>query len=117
MAIFIACLGLFGLASLAITLRTKEVGIRKVLGASVSRTVVLLTKEFTILIMISNIIAWPAAYFVMHRWLQNFAYRVNISVWIFLLSGLTAIFIALVTISFKAVRAAIANPVNSLRYE
>jgi len=116
-AILIACLGLFGLASLAITLRAKEVGIRKVLGASVSRIVVLLTREFTILIMVSNIIAWPAAYFIMHRWLQNFAYRINISIWVFLLSGLTAIFIALATISGKAVRAATANPVESLRYE
>jgi putative ABC transport system permease protein len=117
LAIFIACLGLLGLASLAITLRTKEVGIRKVLGASTSRIVILLTREFTVLVLVSNIIAWPAAYFVMHKWLQNFAFRINISVWVFLLSGLTVIFIALLTISFKAIKTAIANPVNSLRYE
>lgn len=117
LAIFIACLGLLGLASFSITRRTKEIGIRKVLGAPLSGIVVLLTKEFTRLVIIANLIAWPAAYFVMHRWLQNFAYRTSISIWIFALSGLATIFIAFLTISFKALRAAAANPVDSLRYE
>ncbi|UCC39732.1 MAG: ABC transporter permease [Candidatus Aminicenantes bacterium] len=116
-AIFIACLGLFGLASFTAEQRTKEIGIRKVLGASVSNVVLLLSREFTKWVMLANVIAWPFAYFAMNKWLQNFAYRIEVELWIFILSGLIALIIALLTISTKAVRAATADPVDSLRYE
>ena len=117
LAIFIACLGLLGLTSFSINRRTKEIGVRKVLGASVSTIVALFTKEFTKLVLLANIIAWPVAYYAMNKWLQNFAYRIDIGWRLFLLSAMLALFIALLTISFHAIRAAIANPVDSLRYE
>jgi len=117
LAIFIACLGLFGLASFTAEKRTKEIGIRKVLGASVSGIVLLLTKEFTKWVILANLIAWPIAYYVMSRWLQNFAYHVNIRIWTFLLSAALALVTALITISFRAVKTAASNPVESLRYE
>ncbi len=113
----ISCLGLFGLVSFSVERRTKEVGIRKVLGASVGSIIHLASKEYLGLVTISNVIAWPAAYYFMHRWLQNFAYRINLSIWIFILSGLTALVIALLTVSFQCIKAATANPVDSLRYE
>ncbi len=116
-AIFIACLGLMGLSLFTTVQRTKEIGVRKVLGASVSNIVVLLSKDFIKLIIIAFVIASPLAWFIMHNWLQDFAYRINISWWIFLLAGLLAITIALVTISFQSIKAAIANPVKSLRSE
>jgi putative ABC transport system permease protein len=97
--------------------RTKEIGVRKVLGASVSNIVVLLSKDFIKLIILAFVIASPLAWFIMHNWLQDFAYRINISWWIFLLAGLLAITIALVTISFQSIKAAVANPVKSLRSE
>ena len=117
LAIFIASLGLFGLSLFMAEQRSKEIGIRKVLGASVGRIFVLLSKEFAILVFIANVIAWPAAYFLMQKWLQNFAYRVVAKSWIFVLSAAIAFFIALATISFQVVKAALADPVKSLRYE
>jgi len=117
LAIFISCLGLFGLASFTAEHRTKEIGIRKVLGATTSNIVALLSKEFTKWVVIASIIAWPIAYFVMNTWLQNFAYRTSIGWWTFILSGVLALVIALVTVSYQSIRAALANPVDSLRYE
>jgi putative ABC transport system permease protein len=117
LAIFVACLGLLGLAMFATIQRTKEIGVRKVLGASVSNIVVLLSKNFLKLILVSAIVAFPLAWWAMHLWLEDFAYRVNIGWWIFILAGGSALLIALGTISFQAIKAAIANPVKSLRTE
>lgn len=117
LAIFIASLGLFGLALYMAEQRTKEIGIRKILGASIGRIFVLLAKEFALLVLIANIFAWPAAYFLMTKWLQNFAYRVNMESWIYVLSATAAFVIALITISFQVLKAALADPVKSLRYE
>ena len=117
LAIFIGCLGLFGLASFTAEQRTKEIGIRKVLGATNLNIVYLISKEYTWLVLLANIIAWPVAYYAMNRWLQNFAYRINIGLWTFLLAGALAFVIALLTVSFQAIKAALANPVDSLRYE
>jgi putative ABC transport system permease protein len=117
LAVFIACLGLLGLTSFAIIQRTREIGVRKVLGATVSNIVILLSKQFIRLILIANIIAWPLAYFAMRQWLQNFAYRVGIGLWVFVLASVLVFVIALATISFQAVKAALANPVDALRYE
>lgn len=117
LAIFISCLGLFGLASFMTEQRTKEIGIRKALGSSVVSIVVLLLKEFVKWVVVANIIAWPVAFVVMSSWLQNFAYRTDISILTFILSGLTALGIALGTISYQSIKAAIANPVEALRYE
>jgi putative ABC transport system permease protein len=115
LAIFIACLGLFGLASFATEQRTKEIGIRKVVGASTSRIVMLLSKDFLKLVVIANIIAWPIAYFLMKNWLQDFAYRTKISWLIFIMAAFLSLVIALITVSFRATKAAMANPVKSLR--
>jgi ABC-type antimicrobial peptide transport system permease subunit len=117
LAIFISCLGLFGLASFAIEQRTKEIGIRKVLGATISNILLLLTKDFIKWVLIANIIAWPVAYYAMSRWLQNFAYRTNIGLITFIISALLALIIALLTISYQAIKAAYANPIEALRYE
>ena len=116
-AIFIACLGLFGLSAFAITQRIKEIGIRKVLGANVSTIVTLLSKDFMKLVIIAAVIAFPVAWYAMNTWLRDFAYRINIPVWIFLVAGFLAALVALVTISFQAIKAALANPVKSLRTE
>jgi putative ABC transport system permease protein len=116
-AIVIACLGLFGLASFRAEQRVKEIGIRKVLGSSVSQIVMLLSKDFLKLVVISFIIASPIGYYVMMQWLQGFAYHVNVSWWIFALAGTSALLIALLTIGFQSVRSAFANPVNSLKSE
>lgn len=116
-AILIACLGLFGLASFTAEQRTKEIGIRKVLGASVSSVVLLLSRQFTKWVILANVVAWPIAYFAMNKWLQNFAYRIRLEVWMFILSGVIALIIAILSVSTKAVKAAVANPVDSLRYE
>ena len=97
--------------------RTKEIGIRKVLGATVPNLVALLSKDFVKLVLLANLIAWPVAWYAMHRWLQNFAYRISIEWWIFALAGGLALVIALLTVSTQAVKAALANPVESLRYE
>ncbi|MBD3414250.1 MAG: FtsX-like permease family protein [Candidatus Aminicenantes bacterium] len=117
MAILISCLGLFGLAAYTSEQRTKEMGIRKVLGASVSHIFYLLSSEFTKWIFLSNLIAWPVAYYFMSKWLENFAYRIQISTFTFILSALIAFVIALLTVSFQAVKTALSNPVDSLRYE
>ena len=117
LAIVIACLGLFGLATYSAEQRVKEIGIRKVLGASVQSIVVILSKEFLKLVIIASVIAFPVAWFAMHKWLQDFAYRVNISWWVFLLAAVVAVLIALLTVGFRAIKAALANPVKSLRTE
>jgi len=116
-AIFIACLGLLGLSLFATIQRTKEIGVRKVLGASVSNIVLLLSKDFIKLVVIAIGIAVPIAWYILHNWLQDFAYRISINVWVFILSGTVAILVALATISFQAIKAAGANPVRSLRNE
>ncbi len=117
LAIFISCLGLFGLASYMAEKRTKEIGIRKVLGANVSIIIRLLSKEFIILVIISNILAWPISYFAMSSMLSNYAYRTTIPLWIFFISGGMAVAIALISVSFQAVKAALTNPVLALKYE
>ena len=117
LAVFLSCLGLFGLAIFSSEQRTKEIGVRKVLGASIINVLFMLTKDFAKWILIANIIAWPAAYFFMNKWLQDFAYKINISWWIFFLAGGIALLISLLTISIQAIKAATANPVKSLRYE
>jgi len=117
LAVFIACLGLFGLASFIAEQRTKEIGIRKVLGSSTSRIVALLNREFLNCIAAANFIAWPIAYFAIHAWLQKFAYRTNIKIWIFLLSAALGLAVALLTVSLQTWRAARANPADSLKHE
>ena len=117
LAIIIACLGLFGLAAYAAEQRTREIGIRKVLGANVSTIVAMLSKDFIKLVIISILLATPVAWWAMQKWLQSFAYRQNIQWWVFAFAGLTAIFIAFVTISFQSIKAALSNPVNSLKSE
>ncbi len=117
LAIFIACLGLLGLVAFTVTQRTKEIGIRKVLGASVASIVALLSRDFLKLVLLANLIAWPLAGWAMHRWLQDFAYRTPLSWWLFALAGVAAILIALLAVSFQAIKAAVANPVKSLRTE
>jgi putative ABC transport system permease protein len=117
LSVLIACLGLFGLASYTTEQKTKEIGIRKVLGASVPGIVVLTLREFIKWVVVSNLIAWPAAYYVMHLWLQEFAYKVSIGPLLFGLSAGLTLFVALATVSYHSLRAALANPVDSLRYE
>lgn len=116
-SIIIASLGLFGLSAFAIEQRTKEIGVRKVLGASVQNVVLLLSKEFLVMVIIAFVIAVPVTWFAMNKWLQEFAYRINISWFTFIASGIIALLIALITVSFQSVKAAIANPVKSLRTE
>ncbi len=117
LAIFIACLGLFGLASFMAERRTKEIGVRKVLGASVGGIVVLLSREYAKWLGIANLLAWPLAFYGMHHWLRNFAFRTTLAIWPFLLSGAAALAIALFTVSYQAIKAARAHPIKSLRYE
>jgi len=117
LAIFIACLGLFGLAAFTAEQRTKEIGIRKVLGASETGIVFRLSKEFTIWVLLANFIAWPVAFLAMDKWLQNFAYRTGIPMWIFFVAAVVALLIALITVSYQAIKAANSNPVEALRYE
>jgi ABC-type antimicrobial peptide transport system permease subunit len=116
-AIFLSCLGLYGLASFMAVQRIKEVGIRKVLGATIQNVIYLFSKEFIILIAIAFVIASPLAWYFMHQWLQDFAYRIDISWTIFVIGGVTSLLIALITVSFQAIKAALANPVKSLRTE
>jgi len=116
-AVFISCLGLFGLASFNAEQRTKEIGIRKVLGSSVSRIVTLLSKDLTMLVLLANVIAWPIAWYLLNQWLQGFLFRTEIHFGLFVLAGAMALIIALLTVSFQSIRAALANPVESLRYE
>ncbi|MEJ7679049.1 MAG: FtsX-like permease family protein [Segetibacter sp.] len=117
MAVLIAGMGLFGLATFAANQRIKEIGIRKVLGASITQITALLSKDFLKLVFLAFIIASPVAWYVMNKWLQSFAYRITINWWIFLFAGMIAILIALLTVSYQAIKAAIANPVKSLRSE
>ena len=114
-AIFIGCLGLYGLVSFVAVQKTKEIGIRKMLGASLTNIVSLLSKDFIKLVLLANIIAWPLAWWAMQKWLQDFTYRIEVGWWMFAVAG--ALIIALVTISFQAVKAGLANPVNALKNE
>jgi putative ABC transport system permease protein len=117
LAILISCLGLFGLASYTAERRTKEMGIRKVLGATVPNIIAQLSKSFIIWVAIANLIAWPAAFIAMNKWLQNFAYRTDIGIGIFILSGIIALVIALLTVSYQCIKTALANPIHALKYE
>ncbi|GAB3489568.1 ABC transporter permease [Spirosoma knui] len=117
LSILIACLGLFGLATLAVARRTKEIGVRKVLGASVPSIVNLLARDFLKLVLVAIVIASPLAWYAMHQWLQNFAYKIDMQWWVFLLAGALALLIAFLTVSFQSVKAALANPVKSLKME
>jgi len=116
-AIFVSCLGIFGLASFTAEKKTKEIGIRKVLGATISSIVILLSKEFSRWILLANIIAWPIGWYAMHKWLENFAYRTNLNPWLFILAGVLSFVIAALPIGYQSIKAAIADPVDSLRYE
>ena len=116
-AIFIAAMGLFSLTLLSVNQRIKEIGIRKVVGASVSGIVFLLSKDFLKMIILANVIAWPLAWLIVEQWLQNFAYHIDLNASVFVLSGGLALLIALLTVSYQAFKAATANPVESLRYE
>jgi hypothetical protein len=117
LALFISCLGIFGLSSFTAEQRTKEIGIRKVLGATVSSIVKHISKEFVMLVVLANVFVWPLAYFIMNKWLQTFAYRISIDWWVFALTGIAVLVISLMTVSGQIIRAANANPVDSLRYE
>ncbi|MRG45872.1 FtsX-like permease family protein [Chitinophaga sp. SYP-B3965] len=117
LAIIISCLGLFGLASHAAERRLKEIGIRKVLGATVQNIVTMMSKDFVKLVIIANLIAWPIAWFAVYNWLNDFAYRINISWWVFGIAGIIAVLIALCTVSYQAIRAGYSNPVNSLKMD
>jgi putative ABC transport system permease protein len=117
MAIVVGCMGLFGLAAFSAEQRTKEIGIRKVLGASVTSITTLLSKDFVKLVLIAFVVAFPVAWWAMNKWLEDFEYRINISWWIFPLAAIIALLVAIITVSFQAIRAALSNPVNSLRTE
>jgi len=117
LAVSISCLGLFGLASYMAEQRTKEIGIRKVLGATTSQIVFLLSKDFTKWVIVANLVAWPVAYFAMHQWLLGFAYRIPLPWWVFGTSAFLALAIALLTVSYQSIRAAVSNPVDALKYE
>jgi putative ABC transport system permease protein len=117
LGLFIACLGLFGMASFIAEQRTKEIGIRKVMGASVSRIILLLSLEFIRWVLAANVIAWPLAYVAGQKWLENFAYRTTIGWELFILSAMMALGIAMITVSYQSMKSAMANPVESLRYE
>ncbi|MFA6597697.1 MAG: ABC transporter permease [Ignavibacteriaceae bacterium] len=117
LAIIIACLGLFGLVSFITEQRTKEIGVRKVLGASVGEIILMVSKEFIKWVLLANLIAWPIAYYVMNNWLQNFAYRMELSWSVFIISGIMALIIAVATVSYQVAKVAVQNPVTSLRYE
>ena len=115
--IFISCMGLFGLALFTAEQRTREIGIRKVLGATVNSIVTLLSKDFVLLVVIALVIVSPVAWYLMNQWLEDFAFRIHIGWWVFILAGSIAVLIALCTVSFQAVKAAMANPVKSLKHE
>jgi putative ABC transport system permease protein len=117
LALLIACMGMYGLVFLNVAQRVKEIGIRKVLGASIQDIAILFARDAVKWVLIANVLAWPVAYYVIYRWLSDFAYRTAVSPWIFILSGAFALIVALVTISSHAIRAAMANPIESLRYE
>jgi putative ABC transport system permease protein len=117
MIIFTSCLGLFGLAAFTAQNKVKEIGIRKTLGASVHTIAFMLSKEFVILVLLGNVIAWPLGYFSMQKWLQGFSYKISQNPLLFLAAALGAIFIAVITVSTQAIKAALANPVESLKVE
>jgi putative ABC transport system permease protein len=117
LAIFIACLGLFGMVSFSAEKRTKEIGIRKVLGAPVVGMCTMLSKQFVKLVLVASLISWPIGYFALHKWLQHFPYHIDLKVWTFLFSTTLAFLVALLTVSFQSLKAARANPVDSLKYE
>jgi putative ABC transport system permease protein len=117
LTILISCLGLFGLAAFMAEQRTKEIGIRKVMGASVTQVLKTLSESFLKWVLIANLIAWPVAYYAMSRWLDGYVYHTGLSPWIFILAGLISIFIALITVSFQTIRAANRNPMEALKYE
>ncbi|WPP48468.1 ABC transporter permease [Catalinimonas niigatensis] len=117
LAIIIACLGLFGLASITTEQRTKEIGIRKVLGASLSQLLLVLSRNFPLLVILAFLIAVPVSYFLIQKWLAGFAFRIDIGAWVFVFAGVISLLVAMVTISFQTARAALANPVESLRNE
>ncbi len=116
-AIFVACLGLFGLSLVTTAQRTKEIGIRKVLGASESHIVALLSSDFLKPVLIANLIAWPLAWYAIQRWLEGFAYSTQVNIWVFVLAAILALLVALLTVSFQSIKAAVANPIKSLRDE
>jgi putative ABC transport system permease protein len=115
--LFISCIGLFGLTLFTVEKRSKEISIRKILGAGATNIAFMVSKDFVILIIIALFIASPVAWYFMNEWLETFAYRINISGWVFLLAGISAVTIALITIAYQAVKASLANPVKSLRIE
>jgi len=117
LAIFISCMGLFGLASFMVEKRTKEIGVRKVLGSTIWALIILLSKEFTKWVILSNIIAWPVSYYILDKWLSNYAYKTDLSIVIFLFSGVIALIIALLTASVQTFKAANSNPIKILKYE
>ena len=117
LAIFIACLGLFGLAAFTAEQKTKEIGVRKVLGATIPNIVSILLRQFTRWVILANIIAWPIGYYIMKTWLQNFAYHIDLSLGYFILAGLITLLIAITTVSYLAINAAIKNPITALKYE
>ena len=117
MAIVVGCMGLFGLAAFSAEQRTKEIGIRKVLGASVFSIVSMLSKKILQPVLIASLIAFPIAWYMMNKWLEDFPYRVNISWWIFGIAAIAALIIALITVSFQTIKAALSNPIKSLRAE
>jgi putative ABC transport system permease protein len=117
LTIFVACLGLFGLATFTAEQRTKEIGVRKVLGATVTSIVALLSRDFLKLVLIANVLALPLAWWIMNQWLQEFAYRINISWWVFVVATFSAVLIAVAAVSFHSIKAALMNPVRSLRGE
>ncbi len=117
LSIFIACMGLFGLSTLIVVRRTKEIGIRKILGAEISNIVLLISKDFILLVIIASLIAFPIAWWALQTWLQDFAYRIEIPWWIFVMASMLVLIVALITVSFQAIKAALANPVKSLRTE
>ena len=117
LTILVACLGLFGLTAYVTSQRKKEIGIRKVLGANVTGIVSMISSGFVKLVLIAMLLATPVAWFIMNKWLQDFAHRIEINAWVFVLAGIAAVSIALLTVSFQAIRAALANPVKSLRTE
>jgi putative ABC transport system permease protein len=117
LAIVVSCLGLFGLATFTTEQKTKEIGIRKTLGSNIGSIIIMLSKQFTFWVLIANLIAWPITYYLINVWLRNFEYKINVDVLPFLLTGLFSLFIALITIAYKTIKAATANPIDSLRYE
>jgi putative ABC transport system permease protein len=116
-AIILACMGLFGLISHNMNRRIKEIGIRKILGATVNSIVFIMIRDLLKWVVLANVVAWPLAWFIMNKWLQNFAYRIEISLWIFVLSGGIALILAMATVSLQAIKAAVADPIKSIRYE